>query len=588
MLRSRFLWQLVGALGAILLVSTLVFGSLATTQIQTDARNTIRESLRTQAAILRQLLLPSLLQEVPISREALEQTTGGANNRITLIDAKGLVLADNREAPEAMDNHLTRPEVVQAMATGFGSSERYSHTVNQNLFYVALRVDGDEGKVLGFVRVAVPLESVERQLAALRNQILLSGTIIAAIFLVVGFLLARQFTIPITRMTEGASRISRGDYDFRLPEGRSDEIGQLAVALNELARGTQERIKALTSSRNQLAAILSGLTEGVIAVDLDQTILHINDSARAMLHLSQREIVNRQLGDVVRVEEIVQAVDTCLAELITTNSTVKVDAKTLDVSVVLLRNQDWTSAAGAIVVLQDITEMLRLEQVRSDFVANASHELKTPISAIRGFVETILDDANMPEEVLQRFIKRIRSQSARLDQIVKDLIHLSRFDTHAREMSVSQIDLAFLIRKVHADKSEDAIDAGVMLELDIIDKEVEVAGEQEALYQMLSNLVDNAIKYTQADGVVRVRLRTLSRMAVIEVEDTGIGIAEDEQQRIFERFYRVDRARSREQGGTGLGLSIVKHIAQSHRGSVMVTSQVNKGSVFTVRLPLSS
>ena len=255
---------------------------------------------------------------------------------------------------------------------------------------------------------------------------------------------------------------------------------------------------------------------------------------------------------------------------------------------VLLRDEDWTSAAGAIIVLQDITEMLRLEQVRSDFVANASHELKTPISAIRGFVETILDDPNMPDEVLQRFINRIRSQATRLDHIVQDLIHLSRFDSHAQRMSVTQIDLAFLLREVFDDKNEDAIDAGVTLRLDITNKEVAVEGEQEALYQMVSNLVDNAIKYTQGDGEVTLRLRTLGRMAVVEVEDTGIGIAEEEQQRIFERFYRVDRARSRDQGGTGLGLAIVKHIAQSHKGSVMVNSQINKGSVFTVRLPISA
>lgn len=588
MLRSRFLWQLFGALGAIILVSTLVFGSLATTQVQTDARNNIRESLRTQASILTQLLLPNLRRDEPISMEALTRITGDGNNRITLIDSDGVVLADNREAPGAMDNHLNRPEIRAAMESGLGTSERFSETVSTNLMYVALRIDDDDGTALGFVRVAVPLARVEQQLALLRNQILLSGSVIAAIFFGVGFLLARQITLPISRMTDGASRIARGDYDFRLPENRHDEIGELAVALNELARGTQERIGALTSSRNQLAAILSGLTEGVIAVDLEQTILHINDSARGMLHLSQREIVNRKLHDMVNVPEIVQAVDTCLAELITVNSTVKVEGKTLDISVVLLRDQDWTSAAGAIIVLQDITEMLRLEQVRSDFVANASHELKTPISAIRGFVETILDDSEMPEEVLHRFISRIRSQATRLDQIVQDLIHLSRFDTHARKMSVARIDLAFLLREVYTDKKEDAIDTGVTLNLDIVDKEVEVEGEQEALYQMVSNLVDNAIKYTQGDGTVTVRLRTLGRMAVIEVEDTGIGIAEEEQQRIFERFYRVDRARSREQGGTGLGLAIVKHIAQSHKGSVMVTSQINKGSVFTVRLPLTA
>jgi len=316
--------------------------------------------------------------------------------------------------------------------------------------------------------------------------------------------------------------------------------------------------------------------------------VHINDSARRILHLSVRDVIGTALWEVVRVSEICQAVDTCLSELITVNATVKVGNQTLDVSVVLLRDENWTSAAGAIIVLQDITEMLRLEQVRSDFVANASHELKTPISAIRGFVETIVDDPDMSEDVRTRFIERISKQVTRLDHIVQDLIHLSRFDTHARKMSVSRLELSFLLDQVYQAHLDDAEAAGVSLRLDVPDKPIEVDGESEALEQMVTNLVDNAIKYSKSEGLVVLRLRTLGQMAVIEVEDNGIGIPDGELQRIFERFYRVDRARSREKGGTGLGLSIVKHIAQSHRGSVMVESHPGKGSVFTVRLPLAS
>lgn len=587
MLRSRFLWQLCAALGAIILVSMLVFGSLATSQVQRDARNNIRDALKVQATIMQQLLLPNLVAGSPITSRDLRSLTGQIGNRVTLIDMQGVVLADNREAPSAMDNHAERPEVLKARDVGVGASERYSRTVEQNMVYVALRVD-HEGEPVGYIRMAVPLREVEDQLATLRNRILASGTMIAAIFLVVAFLLARQITIPLSRMTEGATQIAQGHYDLRLPEERGDEIGRLSNALNELARGTQERIDALTSSRNQLAAILSGLTEGVIAVDLDQTILHINDSAREILHLNTSNLVNAPLWEAVEVPEICQMVETALSEMIAVNVTVKVGPKTLDVAIILLRDNNWTSAAGAIVVLQDITEMLRLEQVRSDFVANASHELKTPISAIRGFAETIIDDPKMPDEVLKRFMERIRSQSARLDTIVQDLIHLSRFDTHARKMSVSRIDLSFLLRQVFNSKKDDAADAGVLFSLDASGDEIEVEGELEALDQMVTNLVDNAIKYTEADGKVVLRLRVLGRMAVIEVEDSGIGIPEVEQQRIFERFYRVDRARSREQGGTGLGLAIVKHVAQSHKGSVMVASEPNKGSLFTVRLPLAA
>ena len=587
MLRSRFLWQLCGALAAIILVSTLVFAFIASSQLQSAARGNVINSLEIQASILRQLLMPDLVADQALTRNQLAAITGGTSNRITLIDAAGRVLGDNREEASVMDNHGHKPEVLEARGQGMGISERYSNTLEQNMLYLALRVEVN-GKVIGYVRVSVPLVTVNRQLSTLRNRIYITGAVIAGFFLIIGYLLARQITMPISRMIEGAASIAEGDYDLRLSESRRDEIGQLAVALNALARGTEERIDALVSSRNQLAAILSGLTEGVIAVDLDQKIVHINDSALHMLNLRNREVIGVPLWEVVRVSEICQAVDTCLSELTTVNATVKVGAQTVDVAVVLLREKNWTSAAGAIIVLQDITEMLRLEQVRSDFVANASHELKTPISAIRGLVETIMDDPEMPEDVRARFIERIKNQATRLDHIVQDLIHLSRFDTHARKMSVSRIDLGFLLRQIYQTHKDDAEQAGLALRLDVPDKSIEVEGEPEALEQMVVNLVDNAIKYSRPEGQVSIRLRTLGQMAVIEVQDNGIGIPQDEQQRIFERFYRVDRARSREKGGTGLGLSIVKHIAQSHKGSVMVDSQVNKGSVFTVRLPVAS
>jgi two-component system phosphate regulon sensor histidine kinase PhoR len=270
------------------------------------------------------------------------------------------------------------------------------------------------------------------------------------------------------------------------------------------------------------------------------------------------------------------------------NSTIQVNDRTLDVLVVVLQNEDASAAAGAIVVLQDVTEMLRLEQVRSDFVANASHELKTPIAAIRGFSETILDDDDMTEAVRLRFVGRIRSQATRLDNIVQDLIHLSRFDAYAVKMQVGKIDLSSILGEVFQAKLEDAADAGIDFKIELPPEAVEVQGELTALEQMVANLVDNAFKYSGAEGTVVLRLGCTGQMAVIEVEDNGIGIAEDEQQRIFERFYRVDRGRSREQGGTGLGLAIVKHIALSHNGSVSVTSKLEKGSTFCVNIPLVS
>lgn len=585
MLRSRFLWQLCGAIAAIILVSTLVFAFVASTQVQEDARDNIRKSLRVQATILSHLLVPIIRDGDALSSAELTALTGDAESRITVIRTDGLVLADNREEPSEMDNHAHRPEVLQAGARGVGVSERYSQTVQHNMLYVAVRAES-EGKHLGYVRVAVPLRSVEEQLDSLRNRIFMTGFVIAGIFLIVGFLMARKFTMPLVRMTEGATRIARGQYDLRLPEDRRDEIGDLSVALNRLARDTRGRFEELTDSRNQLAAVLSGLTEGVIAVDMEHRVVHINEAAKQMLNIRASETA--ALWEIVKIGEVQQAIDTCLSEQATVNSTVAVDGRNLDLSATLLWEDDGVSPAGAIVVLQDVTELLRLEQVRSDFVANASHELKTPISAIRGMVETIIHDPDMADDVLDQFVERIRKQALRLDNIVQDLLRLSRFDTRAGQLAFSRVDLSELMQHQYEVLGMEAASSGVTLKIDLPGDAVAVEGEREALEQMLANLVENAIKYNKDDGEVRMRLRTQGQMAVIEVQDDGIGIPEEEQERIFERFYRVDRARSREQGGTGLGLSIVKHIARSHKGNVTVSSKPNEGSVFTVRLPLAS
>lgn len=587
MFRSRFFWQLVASFGAVVLVSTLVFGLITSSRIQKDTRENIQASLHVQAALLQHLFVPYLAADEVIPSEELARITRGMDNRVTIVDHAGGVLADNREAPGHMDNHGDRPEILMAESHGVGVAERYSETLDQNMLYVALSVE-DQGEILGYVRVAVPLEHVDMQLASLRNRIFASAVLIAGFCLVLVFFLARRFTKPITEMTDAATRLARGEYHLRLPVDKDDETGRLSRALNALAEGTEERIAALTGSRNQLAAVLSGLSEGVIAVDVEQRIVHLNDAARDMLAIGSRDVIGLPLWEVARVTEIGRTVETCLVELATVNASVTLGGKHLDVAAVPLRGGEQSRAAGVVVVLQDITEMLHLEKVRSDFVANASHELKTPISAIRGLVETILDDPSMPSEVLNQFVDRISNQAKRLDSIVKDLIHLSRFDTSTGRMPVSTVNLGDLLRHIHESDQDDAHSHNVQFLLDLCEDAVEVEGEQEALNQMIVNLVDNALKYSGDNGRVILRLRKLGGMAVIEVEDHGAGIPPEEQQRIFERFYRVDRARSRELGGTGLGLSIVKHIARAHGGSVRVDSTVGKGALFAVKIPLAA
>jgi two-component system, OmpR family, phosphate regulon sensor histidine kinase PhoR len=588
LLTSRFLWQLWLTLAGTVVISTLVFGFVTARQLEVDTRNAIQSNLQVQSTILQRYLAPLLTADRVVESKILLDLTNGLENRVTLIDATGRVLADSKQDPLVMDNHLSRPEITQARSEPFGVSERYSETLKQTMLYVASDVNQD-GVSIGFVRVAMPLSIIQSQLAELRSQIFVSAALITLVCLLFGFYLYKRITQPIIDMTGTAERMTRGQYDLRIAAERKDEIGKLSSALNELASGTEQRIRDLTSGRNELAAILAGLNEGVIAVDLNERIVHINDAALGMLNLSSEDLQSPDIGQIVHSNEIGRAVNVCLREQMAVTLSVQSEENDLEVSVSPLGGVDDDNVpVGAIVVLQDVTEFLHLEKVRSDFVANASHELKTPISAIRGLSETILDDPLMEKEFMDRFLNRIRSQAIRLDNIVQDLIHLSRFDSSNRDIDLKAVDLCALTRQVYRTKIDDAQDRGVALSLSVSDENITVPGESEALDQMLVNLVDNAIKYSERDaGKVELRLSQLGSAALIEVEDNGIGIPKEEQQRVFERFYRVDKGRSREQGGTGLGLSIVKHIARTHHGEVTLTSDANKGCLFSIRLPLS-
>lgn len=582
---SRFLWQVWGVLGITLLISTFVFGFFVVDEVERDAFNRIENSLHEQALALSPLMTNLLEDNRLLAPEEINRLVPGVIARITLADSEGRVIIDNQRDPSSMDNHGNRPEIVASQASSYGVATRYSQTLNLTMVYLAIRLNGNNEKT-GYLRLAVPLTSIDEQLSNLQRRIFASAVTVGFLFLLIGYLLASRVTNPIEKMTTVARDISRGQFHLRLPADRIDEIGQLAVVINDLALGAQQRIDELTRHSNQLVAVLEGLNEGVIAFDVHQKVLHVNYAALTMLSLKEDQIAGMNFNEVNIAREIKQSVGNCVTEHTNVVSTIIVGEQTLECSCVWL-DAGFGEDAGGILVLEDVTERLHLEKVRSDFVANASHELKTPISAIRGLSETIIDDPSMSGEDLGRFIERIRQQSIRLELIVKDLLHLSRFDSSNRDSNQSRINLSELMADVFKDNIENAREGGVSFNLDIQNESVEIFGEAQAMDQLMTNLVDNAIKYTGEGGKVTVHLKRVGQMASIEVEDSGIGISREETQRIFERFYRVDRARSGDIGGTGLGLAIVKHIAQAHNGNVTVNSQLGKGTTFSVQIPLA-
>ena len=419
--------------------------------------------------------------------------------------------------------------------------------------------------------------------------------------LVIGFYFAKRFTDPLRDMTEIAGAISQGDYERRISVGHKDELGTLAEALNSMARSSAERLMEITTERNRLAKILSSMVEGVIAIDSDRRVVHANHAAINLLATVPRGShtgnMNTTSGDLawedIRIPAIIEAVDNAFDSgevvMVQMHRAEIYNDQVVDIHVSPLMDEN-RAVTGAVLVLNDVSELANLERIRRDFVANASHELKTPITAIRGLTETMLDDPSMDDETRLRFVERISAQSMRLSVLVTDLLAISRLEADQAEQKHDLIDMQELVKRSVSAAKAACVEKQLELSSDpddtISNMKAMTAGDMQSLSQMVDNLLDNAVKYTPSGGRVSVRLTARGHQIQLQVSDTGIGIDNLARQRIFERFYRVDKARSRDLGGTGLGLSIVKNIAEQHGGAVQLESELGVGSTFTVTLPL--
>ena len=582
-LRSNLLWRVWGGLSVLVIISISLLGFVSAQQIGSDTREAIEDALQSQLLLLNQIYAPQVIARQASQNGVIDLSE--IPDRVTLIALDGVVIADNRELASLMDNHLDRPEIIaiETQANRFGSTTRRSETLDLDMLYVAtdLRIGGEK---VGYVRISRPLSAVDEKVGQFRESTAVLASLLILATLFAGLIFAQQISSPLFEMRRISTRMADGEFDLRIPEGRSDEFGELAVAINQLGGAVEKRLRDLTRNRNELEAILGGLEEGVIAIDRKQRVIHINSVAETLLGISidpQAKVNLLQLQVDTQLRELVSAF---LAESTNQSRNIKILGKTIATSVL---RSGGPSFEGAIIVLQDITEVRRLERARTDFVANASHELKTPIAALKGFIDTLVEDKSMPADTASHFLSRSAAQVGRLQGVVTDLLQLSRLESRDEDRALLRIDLVELLRAVYTDKLQDAHLADIALEIALPDESVEVLGENESLEQLFTNLIDNALKYSPSGSVVRVVAELSDSTVKIQVIDQGIGIPVKEQARIFERFYRVDRARSREKGGTGLGLSIVKHITELHGGKVAVESVEGKGSTFTVTLPIA-
>lgn len=585
MTHNRLLLQMFLTAGFAAVAAALVIYAAVQIQYEKALFEKARASLDSQMLFAKVLARDFLTEGTLPSETSWHEDMGHAETRFSIIKLDGEVIFDSSRLIAELDNHSNRPEILQAASQGSGQSERYSQSVKADLLYIALRLD-DEAGPIGFVRLSSATRLISEELKALKSQLIFVILVTLMIVFLVSFLLSRRFYQPIAAATVYAKEIAEGNYKLRLPGRTQDEVGVLERSLNELARKTEDRMERLVESRNQVEGILSGLEEGVVTLDKNERIAHINKAAMALLDLSG-DIVGKNVWEAIRIPKIHAMLEAALNDSVDPDRSLVVNERSLELAI-LTMSSETGSHEGVILVFQDITERGRLDKIRSDFVANASHELKTPLAAIKGIIETIIDDEEMPPEIARNFFFRVLAQTDRLNKIVIDLMQLSRFDSYRdQKVSRDRVEMVRELRRVYSALKHTAEEQKVSLVLETEEDKAYVLGDSEALAQLISNLVENAIKYSPPQSTVVMRVEREKNFVVIRVEDNGIGISSEEQQRIFERFYRVDPARSREMGGTGLGLSIVKHIADVHDGSVEVASQEGKGSIFTVRLPVT-
>ena len=487
--------------------------------------------------------------------------------RITVIRPDGVVLADSEQDPATMANHRDRPEVRVALGGRVGVSSRVSATIGTAFRYVALPPDGGS-----IVRVALPLTTVDSRIRTVRVTLIAGFGLAAMVGLVVLGVIARRLLRPLREITRAVATSGNADERPPVPERGTQELVLLAATVNRMRRDLEQRIVALKDERRTRDAILSALEEGVVLVDADGQVLYRNEGAiRIMaaprgggpgLPAALRSLVtqSREKGSTLVTEFPVSARQRTIQAL----------------GVPIAGNQ-------VLLVLRDITEARRVESVRREFVANASHELKTPAASIRALAETIGDSARRDPAATARFVLQLEREALRLSEIVSDLLDLSRLESETGGQA--EVHVGEIVAEEVTRRTDRARKAGVSLDFSGPSDDPVVLGSARDLSLLVRNLLDNAIQYTSEGGEIEVSIARHDGEAVLAVRDTGIGIPSRDRERIFERFYRVDRARSRETGGTGLGLSIVKHVAENHGGSVSVESELGRGSTFTVRLP---
>lgn len=495
--------------------------------------------------------------------------------RITVIDSEGVVLADSEEDAKKMDNHRYRPEIYQALQAKTGRAIRWSSTLRQEMLYIGLLLE-KEGKAIGVLRVSLFLKDIQRLLARIDKDTGRAVVVLLLLMVAMAFFVSRSLSRPVKDLIDASRKVASGDFDVRIYPKRKDELRDLAESFNYMTAEIRGLFENLASQKEELESILASIQEGLLVLDKDGKIILANQSFKHIIQSDQVE--GRFYWEVVRSSRFGDLINKARMEKCSLQGEFDLNEKDYLCSASYLHLPE-----RLVVTVHDLTETRRLEKVKRDFVLNISHELRTPLTAIKGFVETLEGEV---EEKNKYYLGIIKRNTERLINIVKDLLLLAELEEKGISVKQEHLDLRPLVQDVLKIFEQKAKEKGLTIELGVDPELPRIYADPFVLEQMFINLIDNAINYTEK-GRVRISLRKETEAVQIEVEDTGMGIPPEHLDRIFERFYVVDKSRSKRLGGTGLGLAIVKHIVLAHHGEISVKSQPGQGTTFSVTLPIN-
>ena len=571
-MRNRIFLKLLAAFLFVILAAAVIFDLMIGSAWQASLRNEIERNLIQKTQLLARRVETDRSHSLT---DIAAQEGQSAGARVTIIDPTGKVLADSEANPDRMENHAARPEFVAALAGKIGSDERRSTTIGIPFLYIAVPISG------GAVRLAYPLSDVEAVSANVHHRLELASALAFLFALIVAAAAAHWSARRLERIVDVAARIAEGDLQARIREASQDEIGRVASAIDKTARRVEESFAAVRSSQRQLETLLNSMQDAVIAVSADGLVQWANQSMNRLVPQGTR--LQQPVVETIRDPDFLAAVKEAARthEVKTARATSIIPGRAFDVTAAPLPE------GGAVAVLRDLTETERVEKTRRDFIANVSHELRTPLTSIQGYAETLLDGALDNVASTREFLEIIRKNSSRMSRLTEDLLTLARVESGETRFDAESVPPIELLHDAEESFREIARTHGI--ELQIQDSPIQnlapVLADREAIHQVFSNLIDNALKYGASGGRIILGARAIPHAVEFSVQDSGAGIGSEHLPRLFERFYRVDKARSRESGGTGLGLAIAKHIMLAHGGSIRAESEVAHGATFLFTLP---